>query len=147
MQSLGCCFFFYSCFSAECSRHQFMWKLHCTRGKKKCLCWCQREVSLKQRERERERRAYRCSRRQGCSRHIRVTTQCARCLGLSPLQFKCLRRLLRSRAASLESREISANGGKKSSQRKIFRKRAPRKHTSPADWWRGWKLDQASVKL
>lgn len=103
--------------------------------------------SVPQAERERERRAYRCSRRQGCSRHIRVTTQRARCLGLSPLQFKCLRRLLRSRAASLESREISANGGKKSSQRKIFRKRAPRKHTSPADWWRGWKLDQASVKL
>ena len=104
------------------------------REKKMSMLMPKGSVPQAERKRERERRAYRCSRRQGCSRHIRVTTQCARCLGLSPLQFKCLRRLLRSRAASLESREISANGGKKSSQRKIFRKRAPRKHTSPADW-------------
>ena len=84
--------------------------------------------------RERERRAYRCSGRQGRSRRIRVTTPHAPCLGRSPLQFKCLRRLLGSPAAGLESEKSVQTGEKKSSRRKIFRKQAPRKHTSPADW-------------
>lgn len=83
--------------------------------------------------RERERRAYRCSGRQGRSRQIRVTTQRARCLGLSPLQFKCLRRLLGSRAASLESEKSVQMGEKKSSQER-FSENQPPKNTSLADW-------------
>lgn len=50
-------------------------------------------------------------------------------------------------AGRLESREITADGGKKKHPlRGRLLENQHQNNSSPADRWRGWKFDQASVK-
>lgn len=128
MQSLGCCFLLLlflnrmlpASIHVEAALHQREKKMSMLMPKGKC-------PSSREREREELTGAQEARAAQAYQGDY---TTCS-LPGTFPFtQFKCLRRLLRSDSQSLESRRNQCKWGKKSSQRKIFRKRAPKTHLS-----------------
>lgn len=128
MQSLGCWFSFNSCFSAECSRHQLTWRLHCTRGKKSSMSMLKGGVLQAE-----WGKSLQVLREQGSFQLIRVTPKSAEMLGTFPFvvympkEVAQVPRLSQEKSVQMEK--------KKSSQWKTFRKLAPKKKKkiSPPD--------------